>query len=221
VYDCYHQPLYRYCRSILGDDQDAQDALQSTFASALSALQSGKRNAPLRPWLFRIAHNESISIVRRRGPSNGRDLESMLPAAASAEDVMLQRARFEQLTRDLQELPAEQRAALTMRELSGLSYDDIAVALDTSPVAARQKICAARRSLLELEEGRAMTCESAQETISKFDRRLLRSRRVRTHLRSWLSREGWILRPTSSRGWQGVRRRSRFAFVQRRGRFQC
>jgi RNA polymerase sigma factor (sigma-70 family) len=184
VYDRYHQPLYRYCRSILGNEQDAQDALQSTFAVALSALRDGKRNAPLRPWLFRIAHNESISIVRRRRATDSCELESVLPAAASAEDVMWQRARFEQLIRDLEELPEEQRAALTMRELNGLSYDDIAIALDTSPVAARQKICAARRSLLELEEGRTMTCESVQETISRSDRRLLRGRRVRTHLRN-------------------------------------
>src|SRR5438270_245866 len=66
LYERYHQPLYRYCRSILRNDPDAQDALQSTFAGALSALQRGQRNAPLRPWLFRIAHNESIAVIRRR-----------------------------------------------------------------------------------------------------------------------------------------------------------
>src|SRR5438105_9072074 len=66
LYERYHQQLYRYCRSILLDDADAQDALQSTFAAALVALQQSKRNAPLRPWLYRIAHNEAISLIRRR-----------------------------------------------------------------------------------------------------------------------------------------------------------
>src|SRR2546423_2372191 len=66
LYARYHQPLYRYCHSMVRHDADAQDALQSTFTAALSALRREQRDAPLRPWLFRIAHNESISLVRRR-----------------------------------------------------------------------------------------------------------------------------------------------------------
>jgi len=48
LYERYHQPLYRYLRSMLGQDADAQDALQSAFASAFAALKAGRRNAPLR-----------------------------------------------------------------------------------------------------------------------------------------------------------------------------
>src|SRR5947209_11575737 len=69
IYERYHQTLYRYCRSLLRDEADAQDALQSTFAAAFAALRRGQRDAPLRPWLFRIAHNESVSILRRRRPT--------------------------------------------------------------------------------------------------------------------------------------------------------
>ena len=58
VYERHHQGLYRYCRSILRNDADAQDALQSTFTAAFAALGRGQRDAPIRPWLFRIAHNE-------------------------------------------------------------------------------------------------------------------------------------------------------------------
>ncbi|MGZ6724271.1 MAG: RNA polymerase sigma factor, partial [Solirubrobacteraceae bacterium] len=65
LYERYYQQLYRYCRSIVHDDLDAQDALQSTFASAFAALRKGQRDAPLRPWLFRIAHNEAVSVIRR------------------------------------------------------------------------------------------------------------------------------------------------------------
>lgn len=54
----YHQPLYRYCRSLLREETDAQDALQSKFLGALPAMRDGRRAAPVRPWLFRIAHNE-------------------------------------------------------------------------------------------------------------------------------------------------------------------
>src|SRR5947208_6233656 len=68
LYERHSQPLYRYCRSIVGNDTDAQDALQSTFSAALVALRRGARDAPLRPWLFRITHNEAISLLRRRRP---------------------------------------------------------------------------------------------------------------------------------------------------------
>src|SRR5918998_3385359 len=66
VYERHHQALYRYCRSIVRHDHDAQDALQNTMARAFAALQDRPRDLELRPWLFRIAHNEAVSIVRRR-----------------------------------------------------------------------------------------------------------------------------------------------------------
>ncbi len=103
VYERYHHILYRYCRSILNGDADAQDALQSTFAAAFASLRSGQRDAPLRPWLFRIAHNESISTVRRRRPA----LElSQAPehATSSIEDQVAERAVFSVLMRDLHHL---------------------------------------------------------------------------------------------------------------------
>jgi hypothetical protein len=70
-----------------------------------------------------------------------------------------------------------------MRELSGLSHEEIALALETSVGAAKQAIYEARRSLFEFAEGRAMPCDEIRRTISDADGRLLRSRRVRAHLR--------------------------------------
>ncbi len=67
----YHQLLYRYCRSLVRSDHDAQDALQNTFTNALLALRAGRRDAPMRPWLLRIAHNESISLLRKRPLDSG------------------------------------------------------------------------------------------------------------------------------------------------------
>src|SRR5690349_18416198 len=60
IYERHGQALYRYCMAILGDPQDAQDALQATMEKALSALPGEKREIELKPWLYRIAHNESI-----------------------------------------------------------------------------------------------------------------------------------------------------------------
>ena len=146
LYERYHQPLYRYCRSIVRNETDAQDALQSAFAGALVALRRGQRSAPVRPWLFRIAHNEAISVLRRHGSVETLS-EASGGAVASAEDQAGDRQRFALLLSDLRELPERLRAALLMRELSGLSHDEIAVALDTSVGAAKQAIFEARRGV--------------------------------------------------------------------------
>jgi RNA polymerase sigma factor (sigma-70 family) len=182
VYQRYYQPLYRYCRSILRNDADAQDALQSTFAAAFAALGRGQLDAPIRPWLFRIAYNEAVSALRRRRPT------AELSAASggwteSTEDRAAERAELRMLLRDLHKLSERQRSALVMRELSGLSHEKIAIALGTSVGTAKQTIYEARRSLFEFAEGREMPCDEIRRTISDADGRALRGRRVRAHLR--------------------------------------
>jgi RNA polymerase sigma factor (sigma-70 family) len=180
IYDRYHQRLYRYCYSLLRDRDDAYDALQSTLANAFAALQAGRRDAPLRPWLFRIAHNEAITAMRLRGRDlhSGDVAESCVP---SAEDRAGERARLALLVKDLQELPERQRSVLLMRELSGLSYRDIAIALGVSAHTVKHTLFAARRSLGECEEGRAMVCEDVRWSISQNEGRVLP--RARAHLR--------------------------------------
>jgi RNA polymerase sigma factor (sigma-70 family) len=185
LYERYHQSLYRYCRSIVRHEADAQDVLQSTFTAALSALRRDQRTAPLRPWLYRIAHNEAITLLRRRVRESGEQLAEADPAliGASAEEQAAGRARWASLMADLGRLPERQRSALVMRELSGLSHEEIAIALGTNVGGAKQAIFEARQSLAELAEGREMSCEEVRRRISAGDRRVLRGRRVRAHLR--------------------------------------
>jgi RNA polymerase sigma factor (sigma-70 family) len=182
IYDRYHQRLYRYCRSIVRDDADAQDALQSTLTSAFVALKRGQRDAPLRPWLFRIAHNEAISLIRRRA-GTVELTDAAERCVGSAEDRAGERGRLALLVADLQALPDRQRGALVMRELSGLSHEEIAIALGTSVGTAKQAIFEARGALLEFAEGRSMVCDDVRRTVSDGDGRALRARRVRAHLR--------------------------------------
>ncbi|HTX31004.1 MAG TPA: RNA polymerase sigma factor [Solirubrobacteraceae bacterium] len=184
IYDRYHQPLYRYCRSIVRDEADAQDALQSTFTGALAALQRQARKAPLRPWLYRIAHNESVSVLRRRArDAQHQSVDDATALSASAADEALTRARWQGLLNDLAELPERQRGALLLREMAGLSHEEIAVALGLTLGGAKQAIFEARQGLAEVEEGRAMSCEDVRRRISEGDRRVLRARRLRAHLR--------------------------------------
>jgi len=182
IYTRYHQRLYRYCRSVLRDSDDAYDALQSTLAGALAALQSAKRDAPLRPWLFRIAHNEAVSLIRRRVPV-GEHSDAAHPCAASAEHQAGERARLALLVADLQQLTERERSVLLMHELSGLTHQEIAIALRISIHQVKHAISEARRSLVEFEDGRVMACEAVRKSISYEEVRGLRHGRVRAHLR--------------------------------------
>jgi RNA polymerase sigma factor (sigma-70 family) len=182
VYERHHQALYRYCVSILRHEQDAQDALQNTMASAYAALQDESRDIDLRPWLFRIAHNEAVSILRRRRPTAALD---DVPAEAGAvEDRVEAREVLRVLRQDLDDLPARQRAALVLRELNGLDHSEIAGVLETSPAAVKQSIFEARVALSKCSEGRSTPCWDVQRALSDGDGRVLRGRALRAHLRS-------------------------------------
>jgi RNA polymerase sigma factor (sigma-70 family) len=184
VYARYHAPLYAYCRSIVRDPDDARDALQNTMLKALAALGRGEeRQLTLKPWLFRIAHNESITLLRKRRPSEPLT-DAVSPPTGDTHGEVEARERLTQLVEDLQALPERQRGALIMREVNGLSYEDIAAALAISPGAARQTVFEARSALVEYGEGREVACENIRRSISDGDGRALRARRVRAHLRA-------------------------------------
>ena len=183
LYERYHGPLLGYTRSILRDAEDARDATQNALENALRALPSRDTSRPLRPWLYKIAHNEAISIMRRRRPQT--ELSPLHePIVPGPEVDAEQRGRLEQLVDDLQTLPERQRGALVMRELNGLSYDEIGAALGLTNQAARRAVFDARSALHDAVDGRATECTSVRHSISDGDRRSLRARSIRAHLRS-------------------------------------
>lgn len=182
IYERHHQALFRYCRSILGDSEDAGDALQTAMLKAFRALRASEKDVALRPWLFRIAHNESISLVRRRRPATGLEEAEEL-SGPTLESAVFANERLRQLFSDLGEITERQRGALVMRELSGLEYVDIAQAFSISPAAAKQTVFEAHSALHELAEGRALDCHGVRESLSAGDRRFLRGRKLRAHLR--------------------------------------
>jgi RNA polymerase sigma factor (sigma-70 family) len=183
IYERHHQPLYRYCRSILGNDDDARDALHNTMAKAWEALRRDEPDVPLRAWLFRIAHNEALSLARGRRANRGLD-EAQAISASTLEDTFALRQRLGELEADLAALPERQRSALVLRELCGLGHDEIAAVLVISSATARQAIYEARVGLHEAALGREMTCAAVQRVLSDGDGRTRRRRTVPGHLRS-------------------------------------
>jgi RNA polymerase sigma factor (sigma-70 family) len=186
IFDRYHQRLYRYCLAIVGDTEDAQDALQNTMVKVLRALPGEERRIELKPWLYRIAHNESIELLRRRRETRELDAEQAAPGAGLAEEAA-SRERLRRLLSDLDQLPERQRGVLVMRELAGLEFAEIGTALGTSPAVARQTLYEARLSLRQMDEGRDMSCEAVMKALSDGDGRVGRRRDLRAHLRTCAS----------------------------------
>ena len=183
IFRRYHQSLYRFCLAIVGNPEDAQDALQNTMIKVLRALPGEERRIDLKPWLFRIAHNESIDLLRRRRQTRELDAEYAAPGYGLAEDAAT-RERLRGLLVDLRELPDRQRDVLVMREMAGLDFEEIAAALSTSSAVARQTLYEARQSLRQMEEGREMSCDLVTRALSDGDGRVTRRRDVRAHLRT-------------------------------------
>src|SRR6476659_5285325 len=182
LYERYQQPLYTYCYLFLHDADDAYDALQSALTRALAALRDGERDEAFRPWLFRLANKEAHAVARARAAEEAvrPQSEAELPWV---DEPAEERARLALLVADLRQLPELQRSALLMRELTGLSHQEIATALGITRMSARQAIFHARRSLEDFREGRNLVCEEIRRMLSHEDSRLLRRHVVRAHLR--------------------------------------
>ncbi len=199
-----HQPaLLRYCRSLLLDADAAEDAAQNTFAAALRAFGgSGRQPVAVKPWLFGIAHNEAMALLRARSAAAGSvpvsDALRHVGSIAAADDPV--RERLRELVSDLHGLPERQRAALLMRELSGLTYGEISAALTISEGAARQAVCAARSGLHDMGAGRSAECVAVRRTVEGDDRRVLRGRAVRAHLAGCASCSSYARQTARRRG---------------------
>lgn len=179
IYARYHAALYGYCLSILHDPEEARDALQNTMEKALGAIPSQRVTGGLKAWLFGIAHNEAISLVRGRPAA--QPYGDQLGLAATAADPA-DRERVAQLVQDLKTLPERQRSALVLRELSGLGSVEIGSALGISPAAAKQAVYEARATLLAQSGGRDMDCRQVQVKLSEADGRRRRGRSLKAHL---------------------------------------
>ncbi len=140
----YRRPLDRFAAAIVGGR--SEDVTQDAFSKALPALRGTEAEIELRPWLYRIVRNTALNDLRDRGPA-AAELHEAVPGARSAAAVAESRQELRDLMERLKALPEPQRAALVMRELEGLSHEEIAAALGVSGGAARQAIFRARAAL--------------------------------------------------------------------------
>lgn len=141
----YRSGLLAYCRRLAPETAAAEDVVQQTFLQAWRALKSGAEVREVRPWLYRIAHNVSVSLARAHAPSQCV-LEDLEGAADIAEGLELRMRAHRTLT-DMAALPAPQRRAIVSSSLQGASHDEIANALGISTGSVRGLIYRARATL--------------------------------------------------------------------------
>jgi len=142
----YRRPLDRFAAAFVGGR--SEDVTQDAFSKALPALRRSGAEIELRPWLYRIVRNTALNELRDRPPA-AAELTETMPGGRSAAAEVEAREELRELMNRLQALPEPQRAALVMRELEGLSHEEIAAALGVSGGAARQAIYRARAALRE------------------------------------------------------------------------
>jgi len=143
--------IYRMC----GDAQVAEDAAQETFIRAWSHLGSFRVDSSLRNWLYRIALNTATDMLRKEKrilPGDVEDFQLADPQPGP-EGIYLQEERTALVQAAIQSLPDASRAVLVLKEYEGLSYREIADALDIPIGTVMSRLNYARKTLKEKLEG--------------------------------------------------------------------
>jgi RNA polymerase sigma factor (sigma-70 family) len=185
IHDRYRQRLFAYSRQMLGGSrQDAEDALQDVFLRAYSSLRTNDRPLSLRAWLYRVAHNRCIDHLRRPTPPAADLFDTSRKPLHDPMDEAERREDLRQLVADVRRLPEQQRSALLMREIDGLSYVELSEALGVSLQAVKSLLVRARIGLVEAVEARNTACSEIRVDLADaFDRGVRASGLARRHLR--------------------------------------
>ena len=143
--------LHRYCARMVGSVLDGEDVVQDALFQAYRSLESYDAARPLRPWLFRIAHNQCIDFLRRRQVRVGAEVQaaqedSTTPAEPFGTDV--ERA----IERLVLALPPKERACILLKDVLDYSLDEIAELVDSTVGGVKAALSRGRSKLAALPE---------------------------------------------------------------------
>jgi RNA polymerase sigma factor (sigma-70 family) len=170
-----------FCRHMLGSKEEAEDAVQHTFAAAFRELRrDGERRLALKPWLYAIARNRCLSVLRSR---RERATEQPEPVSAGLAEQVERRAELRAVLRDLRELPEDQRAALLLSEAGDLSHAEIANVLGCPEARVKALVFRARSGLIQRRAARETPCEEIRVQLANLRGGSLRRSELRHHLR--------------------------------------
>jgi len=177
-----HQPVLNYIYHTLGDLQAAEDVTQDAFIRAHQHLERLGPPWDFKSWVYRIASNLAIDDLRGRKrlvemPDEGEETESM-PEAPTTRRPIERKVQQDELRRSvwgtLDRMPTSYRQALILREISGLSYDEVARSLECTYANARQMVHRARMQFREMHglrvvlAGGASRCQTLGDMLSAY-----------------------------------------------------
>jgi RNA polymerase sigma factor (sigma-70 family) len=181
LYERHHSALLSFSRHMLARPDEAEDVVQHAFAAADRAFRAGRVPRSVRAWLFTVARNRCVSLLRAR-----REQASLPDAGVpSTENLAADVERRDDLRRllaDLRALPDDQRAALLLAELGELSHAEVAEVIGVRPGKVRALVFQARETLLAAASARAIPCRSIREELAVASGAELRRRHLRHHL---------------------------------------
>jgi RNA polymerase sigma-70 factor (ECF subfamily) len=159
--DAYSNQIYRLGLKMLADPQDAEDVLQNTFLKALQSLANFEGRSSLSTWLYRIAVNEALMLLRKQrsetpvpGDQDSDDDENYFPVqfvdwCCLPEDELLSSEAKARLDRAIQKLPEKLRVVFILRDIEGLSIRETSQALGLTETAVKTRLLRARLNLRE------------------------------------------------------------------------
>ena len=125
LYARHHRGVLSFCRHMLGSAEEAEDAVQHTFLAAYRDIDASTKEIHLRPWLYAIARNRCLTVLRARREQAGAEPPEPSTEHLSAE--VERRHELQALLGDLAGLPDDQRAALVLAEFHGLRLNEHAM----------------------------------------------------------------------------------------------
>jgi RNA polymerase sigma factor (sigma-70 family) len=189
LYERHYRKVLSFCRHMLGSADEAEDAVQQSFISAYRDMLRDDKELNFRPWLYRIARNHCISVLRARRPV--ADLDQAEPSTIGLSEQVADRDELRDLLRDLAQLPTDQREALVLAELHDNSHTEIAEIVGCDREKVKSLVFQARNSLIKSREARETSCEEIRKQLSVLHGGALRRSVIRRHLaecegcRSW------------------------------------
>jgi RNA polymerase sigma factor (sigma-70 family) len=180
LYERHQHKLLSFCRHMLGSQHEAEDAVQQTFVNAYRDIVRAEKDLRVRPWLYRIARNQCISMLRARRPE--AELGADEPSLQGLSEEVAARTDLRELLDDLASLPPDQREALVLAELHDNSHAQVAEILGCEREKVKSLVFQARSSLLKSREARDISCEVVQRQLSVLRGGSLRRSVLRRHL---------------------------------------
>jgi RNA polymerase sigma factor (sigma-70 family) len=157
LFEAHARLVHGLCRVILRDRDEAEDAVQQTFLSAYRSMLKGIEPQDPPAWLATIARNECRTRLRARMARPVALVDDLERSTDDVERAAAHRAEIEALCAAIAELPERQREAVLLREFYGLSYDEVAVALELSGAAVDSLLWRSRQRLQEVLRPARMT----------------------------------------------------------------